>query len=172
MATKLTSNFRKWWNDYRIWVRDIENVFIFLFVLLLPMLALTLTGGSSFKTLVKLNYKDNPDVSSSVRYIDAIINPDRYKESRLLKQSIELSDFLYDSTDYLKNIENSTTKEQKEKISSKLQQYATYATGVVVVNNKTGDYYSNRSFFHEPPYTLSTPKEVVESMAKNNEVVY
>ncbi|MPQ43760.1 sensor histidine kinase [Clostridium tarantellae] len=172
MAIKLTNNFKRWWNDYRIWVRDIENVFIFLFALLLPMLFLTLTGGSSFKTLVKLNYKSNSEISNRVRYIDAIIDPDRYKQSRLLEQSTQLSDFLYDSTDYLKDVENCTTKEQKEKILSKLQEYATFATAVVVVNNKTGDYYSNRVFFHQPPYTLSTPKEVVESMAKNNGVVY
>lgn len=131
-----------------------------------------LFGGVSYPSIIKMNYQENQTVGTRVNYIDALKDPIKYKESRLLEKAGELSNIVYDQTNYLKDIQDAKTKEEKEKIILKLQQYSTYYTGVVIVNNENGDYYSNRAWFYEPPNNLSPPKDVIEGLAKNENWVY
>lgn len=153
-------------------VRSAENMLIIIFAVFIPVLYTIMFGGYSFENIVKLNAKANSNISTSVRYIDALISPKKYRESRLLAQSVDISDFLYNETNYLSTLANLDTKEKKEAFISKLQERATSYSGVVLINNKTGEYYSNRVWFYEKPYNLSTPKQVLESLSKNDNVVY
>lgn len=172
MDTRWINSAESWWQDYRLWIRSIENVFIIVFAMLVPTLFMILFGGESFPSIIKINYQENQTVGNRVNYIDALRDPIKYKESRLIEKSVELSNIIYDQTNYLKDIESATTKEEKEKIILKLQQSSMYYAGVVIINNETGDYYSNRSWLYEPPHNLSPPKEVIEGLAKNENWVY
>lgn len=172
MDTKLISSAKSWWGDYRIWIRNIENIFIIIFLMITPTLINILFGGVSFQNIVKLNYSANQSIVSRVNYRDVLVNPDKYKESRLLQKSIDMSNQMYEITNYLKDIENVKTKEEREKIILKFQELANYYAGVVIVNKDNGYYYSNRSWFYEPPYSLSTPKEIIEGLSKTDNWVY
>lgn len=172
MDTKWISSIKSWWEDYRLWTRSIENVFIIVFTMLVPTLFTILFGGVNYENIVKLNYSKNQDIKSRVTYRDALFDAKTYKECRLLEKSVELSKMVYEQTDYLKAIENAKTKEEKDKVIMMLQEHSTLYVGVVIINNDTGDYYSNRPWFYDPPYTLSSPKEVIEGLAKNNTFVY
>ncbi|MGG5463041.1 sensor histidine kinase [Clostridium sp. B9] len=172
MGIKLTNSFSRWWRNYSLSVRSIENMFILIFAVFIPVLYIILFGGYSFDSIVKLNAQENPNVSTRVEYRDALINPQKYRESRLLAQSVDISDFLYNETNYLSSLDNLDTKEKKEAFIKKLQERATSYSGVVLINKKTGEYYSNRVWFYEKPYNLSTPKEVLESLSKNDNVVF
>ncbi|EOU1870505.1 HAMP domain-containing histidine kinase [Clostridium perfringens] len=172
MGIKLTNSFSRWWKNYSLSVRSIENMFIVIFAVFIPVLYIILFGGYSFDNIAKLNSKANPDICNRVMYRDALINPHKYKECRLLAQSVDISDFLYNETNYLSKLDSLETKEQKQAFIAKLQERATSYSGVVLINKKTGEYYSNRVWFYEKPYNLSTPKEVLESLSKNDNVVF
>ena len=172
MGIKLTNSFSRWWRNYSLSVRSIENMFIIIFAVFIPVLYIILFGGYDFQNIVKLNAKSNPNISNHVMYRDALISPQKYRESRLLAQSVDISDFLYNETNYLSTLDSLDTREEKQAFISKLQERATSYSGVVLVNKKTGEYYSNRVWFYEKPYNLSTPKEVLESLSKNDNVVF
>lgn len=172
MDTKLIRSAKSWWRDYRIWIRNIENIFIIIFLMITPTLINILFGGVSFQSIVKLNYSANQSIVSTINYRDVLFNPDKYKESRLLQKSIDMSNQMYEITNYLKDIENVKTKEEREKIILKFQELANYYAGVVIVNKDNGYYYSNRSWFYEPPYSLSTPQEIIEGLSKTDNWVY
>ena len=144
MGIKLTSSFSRWWKNYSLSVRSIENMFIVIFAVFIPVLYIILFGGYSFDNIAKLNSKANPDIFNRVIYRDALINPHKYKECRLLAQSVDISDFLYNETNYLSKLDSLETKEQKQTFITKLQERATSYSGVVLINKKTGEYYSNR----------------------------
>ena len=145
MGIKLTNSFSRWWKNYSLSVRSIENMFIVIFAVFIPVLYIILFGGYSFDNIAKLNSKANPDICNRVIYRDALINPHKYKECRLLAQSVDISDFLYNETNYLSKLDSLETKEQKQAFIAKLQERATSYSGVVLINKKTGEYYSNRS---------------------------
>ncbi len=172
MGIKLTSSFSRWWKNYSLTVRSAENMFIIIFSIFIPVLYTIMFGGYSFENIVKLNSNDNTSISTSVKYRDALINPEKYRESRLLAQSVDISDFLYNETNYLSTLDNLDTKEKKEAFIAKLQERATSYSGVVLINKKTGEYYSNRVWFYEKPYNLSTPRQVLESLSKKDNVVF
>ncbi len=172
MGIKLTNSFSRWWRNYSLTVRSAENMFIIIFAIFIPVLYTIMFGGYSFENIVKLNANDNPNISTSVKYRYALINPEKYRESRLLAQSVDISDFLYNETNYLSTLDNLDTKEKKEAFIAKLQERATSYSGVVLINKKTGEYYSNRVWFYEKPYNLSTPRQVLESLSKKDNVVF
>ena len=172
MVIKWISKIGSWWHDYRVWVRNVENIFIIGGLIIFPALLIILFGGTSYPSLVKINYTQQSYMEPRVSYIDALINPSKYEENKLLERSVELSNIIYDQTDYLKDIESASTKEEQNNIKQKLQQLSTYYVGVIIVDKTTGDYYSNRSWFYEPPYALSTPKDIIEMLAKNENLIY
>ena len=172
MAIKWIGKIKAWWNDYRIWIRNIENIFIIGSLIIFPALLIILFGGSSYPSLIKISYTQESYTEPRVNYIDALIAPNKYEENKLLERSVELANVIYDQTDYLKDVENSSTKEEQDSVKEKLQQLSTYYVGVVIVDKKTGEYYSNRSWFYEPPYALSSPKDIIQILAKNENLIY
>lgn len=172
MVIKWISKIGTWWHDYRVWVRNVENIFIIGSLIILPAILIILFGGNSYQSLVKINYTQESYIQPKVNYIDALTNPKQYEEGKLLERSAELSNIIYNQTDYLKDIENVSTKDEQNTVKQKILQLSTYYIGVVIINTTTGEYYSNRSWFYEPPYALSTPKNIIEELAKSENLTY
>ena len=172
MVIKWINKIRFWWRDYRIWVRNVENIFIIGSLIIFPAMLIILFGGNSYQSLVKINYTQGSYIEPRVNYVDALINPKKYEEGKLLERSAELSNVIYNQTDYLKDIKNATTKDEQDIVKQKILQLSTYYIGVVIIDKTTGDYYSNRSWFYDPPYALSTPKNIIQELAKNENLTY
>ena len=172
MVIKWINKIRFWWRDYRIWVRNVENIFIIGSLIVFPAMLIILFGGNSYQSLVKINYTQGSYIEPRVNYVDALINPKKYEEGKLLERSAELSNVIYNQTDYLKDIKNATTKDEQDIVKQKILQLSTYYIGVVIIDKTTGDYYSNRSWFYDPPYALSTPKNIIQELAKNENLTY
>lgn len=172
MAIKWINKIKSWWHDYRSWVRNIENIFIIGSLIIFPAIFIILFGNTSYTNLVKLNYEQESYIEPKISYVDALINPQKYEKEKLLQKSLELSNEIYNRTGYLKDIENASTKEQQDSVKEQMQQLSSYYVGVVIVDKTTGIYYSNRSWFYEPPYTLSTPQEVIQNLAENEDLTY
>ena len=49
-----------------------------------------------------------------------IINPKKYEEGKLLERSAELSNVIYNQTDYLKDIKSATTKDEQDIVKQKI----------------------------------------------------
>ncbi len=172
MVIKWINKIGSWWRDYRVWVRSVENIFIIGSLIVFPAILIILFGSTSYQSLVKINYTQESYIEPKVNYIDALINPKKYEEEKLLERSAELSNIIYNKTDYLKDIENASTKEEQDEVKQKILQLSTYYIGVVIVDTTTGNYYSNRSWFYDPPYALSTPKNIIEQLAKSENLTY
>ena len=172
MVIKWINKIRFWWRDYRIWVRNVENIFIIGSLIIFPAMLIILFGGNSYQSLVKINCTQGSYIEPRVNYVDALINPKKYEEGKLLERSAELSNVIYNQTDYLKDIKNATTKDEQDIVKQKILQLSTYYIGVVIIDKTTGDYYSNRSWFYDPPYALSTPKNIIQELAKNENLTY
>ena len=72
MVIKWINKIRFWWRDYRIWVRNVENIFIIGSLIIFPAMLIILFGGNSYQSLVKINYTQGSYIEPRVNYVDAL----------------------------------------------------------------------------------------------------